>query len=200
MDLVVIGAMGFYLIVLILLTCLTYQWVAKRGSPRGKRRLIATVGFLVVFLVMFWDWLPTVWLHSYYCDKYAGLTVYKTLEQWKQENPGIAETMVRQKPPLLVGTGDKHYFQLNQRFRWEIEYTEKVLWLGHYENRVVDSKTGEVLARYIDFSTGQSGHNLGSFRDFKPWMYRQSCAPLGRSVDGDRFGEIRIAYETLGGK
>ena len=154
----------------------------------------------MVLLVVFWDWAPTVWLHSYYCDKSAGLTVNKTPEQWKQENPGIAATLVRQKPPLQVGAGDKFYLQLNQRFRWEIDQPEKVLWLRQNDERIVDSKTGEVLARFIDFSTGQSGHNLGSFRDYKPWMYRESCAPQGHSVAGDKFGEIRIAYETLGGK
>lgn len=189
----IVGAI--YVGVLITVTAVGYNWNKKSGWTKARG---AIVGFLVITLPVFWDWIPTVLLHSYYCDAYAGLTVTKTPEQWKSENPEEAKTLVRQTPPLQVGSGDKRYFQLNQRFRWETENTEKPLWLRQYESRVVDGKSGAVLVRLVDFSTGISGHAFYSLRDYKFWMYRQSCYPLGQSEGGEKFGEYRLAYQNMG--
>lgn len=46
---------------------------------------------LVMWLIPFWDWLPTVAVHQYYCATEAGFWVYKTPEQWKLENPGVMD-------------------------------------------------------------------------------------------------------------
>ena len=200
MGLVVLFFILLYIAVLIGVTIFGYRWGKSQGWPPRKCWRAAAIGFLIIFLPMFGDWLPTVWLHSYYCEQYGGLTVNKSLEQWKKENPGVAETLVRQKPPLQVGAGDKFYLQLNQRFRWEIEHTEKLLWLRQNEDRVMDSKTGEILVRFINFSTGQGGRGIHGFRDMKPWMYRDSCQPPGGNKSGKKFSELMSAYETVGGQ
>lgn len=176
-----------------------YRFGKKRGWSVGRRRLAATGAFFVILMPVFWDWLPTVWLHSYYCEKYAGLSVYRTPDQWKQANLGIAETLVPQKPPVQVGHGDKYYRPLNQRFRLEIEDTEKLLWLREHQERVVDGKTGEILVRFVEFHTGQS-RRFRSFRDYKAWMYRGSCEPEGQYVNRRKFGELSQAFENLGGQ
>lgn len=149
---------------------------------------------------MFWDWLPTVWLHSYYCEKYAGLTVTQTPDDWRRENPGVAETLVRQTPPLQIGSKDKYYFQLNQRFRWEIEHIERPLWLQEDTYRIVDAQTGKELVRFVNFSTGQHGPSPDSLRDYKLWMKRASCALPDGNMSGDRFSKLRIEYSAIGDK
>ena len=198
MSLVVLFFVLFYLALLVGVTVLCYQLGKRRGWTPRKRWTAAAVGFLIVFLPMFWDWLPTVWLHSYYCDKYSGLTVYKTPEQWKKENPGVAESLVRQKPPLQVGSGDKYYFQLNQRFRWEIKQSGKLLWLSEHQERLIDEKTGEAVARYVDFDTDQRGSSVNSFRDVKVWMRREACEPGENRMRRKKFGILVQQFENLG--
>jgi hypothetical protein len=198
MGLVILFFIALYVAVLVATTVLPYRFGLKQGWTRRKRRLAAAVGFLLIFLPMFWDWIPTVWLHSYYCEKYGDLTINKTPEQWKLENPDVATTLVRQKPPLQVGAGDKYYFQLSQRFRWEIEYTDKLLGIGQREDRVVDGKTGEVMARNIDFWTVHSVRSIQTFRDVKIWMNRNSCQTEGKMVNAKRFSRIEADYASLG--
>jgi hypothetical protein len=36
-----------------------------------------------MYLIPFWDWLPTVAAHRYYCWKDSGFAVSKTLDQWR---------------------------------------------------------------------------------------------------------------------
>ena len=198
MSLVVFFFILLYLAVLVGATVLGYQWAKWRGWPPGKRWSAAAVGFLVIFLPMFWDWMPTVWLHSYYCEKYAGLTVSKTPEQWKKENPGVAESLVRQDPPKQIGSEQAYYMQLNQRFRREAQRSEKPLWLIERQNRTVDSKTGELMVRLINFSTGQSGR-IEEFRDIKIWMNRGSCKREGQAIRRKEFGQLSHRFGTLGG-
>lgn len=44
----------------------------------------------VMYSIVFWDWIPTVAVHQFYCAKDSGFWIYKTLDQWKRENPGEA--------------------------------------------------------------------------------------------------------------
>jgi len=195
MGLVVLFFVVIYLALLVAATAWGYRFGKKRGWPSRKCWSAAAVGFLVIFLPVFWDWLPTVWLHSYYCGKFGGVTVNKTLEQWKQENPGVAETLVRPKTVQQVNTVNGRDFQLNQRVRWEIQWEEKPLWLRQHSERLADIKNGEVIAQYIDFSTGQSRRFTNNLRDFKVWMYRDSCEPEGKSTNRERFSEIKAAFD-----
>jgi len=202
MSLVILFFIALYIAVLVAATVLPYKFGLKRGWARPKCRLAATGGFLLVFLPVFWDWIPTIWLHSYYCEKYSGLTVYKTLEQWTQENPGAAATLVRQKPPLQVGPEDHYYYQLNQRFRWEVQRAERPFGVRRRDDRIVDSSTGTVVAQLTDFSTGIAGPNAPSrgFRDIKVWMNRNYCEGDGNMVSRKEFAQLRLKFETLGGQ
>lgn len=195
MGLVVLLVIVGYLAALFGGPLLAYKWAAKRGWVERKRSLAAAIAFLIIFLPMFWDWLPTIWLHSYYCEKYSGVTVTKTPEQWKQANPGVAETLVAPKNPTQVGAWPKFSRQLNQRFRLEVESKDKALWLKQYEERVVDEKSGETLVRFIDFSTGQSGSRIDHLRDIKIWMRRESCDDQALRK---KFGGLRQEFENVG--
>src|SRR5215470_13824712 len=148
MGLVVLFVILLYVAVLVVATILGYRFGARRGWSTRKRWLAAVAGFMLIFLPVFWDWLPTIWLHSYYCEKQAGLSVYRTPEQWMQANPGITETLIQFRPAPQVGDGDKYYLQLNQRLRWQID-NSRIYWLVafvvQHRERVVDTNTGEVL-------------------------------------------------------
>ncbi len=181
MSLVILFFIALYIAVLVAATVLPYKFGLKRGWARPKCRLAATGGFLLVFLPVFWDWIPT---------------------QWTQENPGAAATLVRQKPPLQVGPEDHYYYQLNQRFRWEVQRAERPFGVRRRDDRIVDSSTGTVVAQLTDFSTGIAGPNAPSrgFRDIKVWMNRNYCEGDGNMVSRKEFAQLRLKFETLGGQ
>ena len=90
MGLVIIGAMALYLLISILVV----TWVISHARKRRKSATRWGLGAaLVMYLIPFWDWIPTAITHHYYCESEAGLKVYKTLEQWDAENPGVLKTL-----------------------------------------------------------------------------------------------------------
>lgn len=156
------------LAVLILLAFILAISLARGFARRNGRSPLGwgLVGFLVVFMAIFWDWIPTVVAHKYYCSTEAGFWVYKTVDQWKAENPGVMETLVanRGAPSARQGDMDNYtdtYF-LNPRFNWVVKHNGQLLFnRWRHEQDVVDTKTNEVLARYVDFSTSQKRPKAG---------------------------------------
>ena len=67
---------------------------------------------------------------SYLCHKNAGQKVYKTVEQWKKENPNIWETM---KQVNWLGEYDKDFIEINK----EINIDNKKYTLSTGGNNVV---------------------------------------------------------------
>ncbi len=132
---------------------------------------------LFMYLIVFWDWLPMEIMHRHNCAEFAGFSQYKTLEEWKGENPGVAETLVPQTGTRSVQKGNRERYLLNQRFAWDIIRTDHRFHIREREERIVDTQTGEVLARYVDFDTDIPAIGLGANRlsDYKIWMMKGSC-------------------------
>ncbi|MCU7850520.1 MAG: hypothetical protein KZQ89_21620, partial [Candidatus Thiodiazotropha sp. (ex Lucinoma kastoroae)] len=207
-----IAFLFFFLLYLAIIAGLA-RWAAKQASKRGysgKKWGVAV--FLLMLGLLFWDWLPMEVLYSHKCANNAGFFQDKTLEAWKQENPGVWDTLGADKLPeeyfvkvkygeknserrfyklpdgteliahynlagkhgstsMLRGDGKQRYW-LNQRFFWETVWTKHFFHVREWEERIVDLKTGEALARYVDFGTnippiGIGGNSLG---DYKFWM------------------------------
>jgi len=127
---------------------------------------------LVMYLIPFWDWIPTGVVHQYYCAKDAGFWVYKTLDQWKAENPGVAETLVANKKPAVA----RNAYVLNQRFDWAIKQERyfPLNYMMREEQQVVDSKTGEILARYVNYSASHE-RRQAEYAGWKFWLDRPYC-------------------------
>jgi hypothetical protein len=175
MGLVIFAAIGSYLLTSIVVV----RWVIRYARDNGMS--VKRWGWgaaLVMYSFVFWDWLPTVAVHQYYCAKDSGFWVYKTLDQWKAENPGVMETLVANKgaPSNYVGDAENYtetYF-LNSRFTWVVKKSGPFpLNRWRREQQVVDSKTGEVLARYVDFSTGNG--NIGGEPELRFWLHSDYC-------------------------
>jgi hypothetical protein len=132
----------------------------------------------VMYSIVFWDWIPTVAVHQYYCAKDSGFWVYKTLDQWKAENPGVMETLMANKGEHDVHEGDMTNFTAthiwNQRFNLIFNKSGPFLvnnW--RHEQIVLDSKTNEEMARFIDFSTGNG--KVGGEPELRFWMHSDGC-------------------------
>jgi hypothetical protein len=89
-GLMVLLAIGLYFVILIFGTYFAYRFFKNRS--RKLAIYSGTTVFLAIFLPVFWDWIPTIIAHDYYC-KQAGFTEFKPVEQWKKENPGVWETL-----------------------------------------------------------------------------------------------------------
>lgn len=155
---------------------ITARWAKDSGRNPTYWALIAGLG---MFLLMFWDLIPTHVQHRYYCATEGGLTVYKTLEQWKDENPGISETLTLIKNPERITTGNTVRRVLNQRFARDTVTEMHPLHLRERNERIVDIKTGEILARYVNFDTDVRGVALTTssrgIRDYKFWLSARRC-------------------------
>jgi hypothetical protein len=172
MGFVVFLVMGVYLAISVIVVAWAISHAKKNGKSIKKWGWGAA---LVMYLIPFWDWMPTVAVHQYYCAKDSGFWVYKTLDQWKAENPGAMETLVEDKQSPFTRNGDDENHTdtqiINQRFRWLTVKHRMVLLFPTYEwkREIVDSKNGEVVARHVDFSSGKG-------RDYlKFWMNIESC-------------------------
>ena len=147
-------------------------------------------GAVIVYMIFFWDWLPTVAVHQYYCATEAGFWVYKTPEQWKSENQGVMEGFVGHglSPTDHVGSDDSYTdkYHLNERFDWVVKHHGKfVLNRWRHEQEVVDVKAGEVLARYVDFSTFHEQPQAG-WSGWKFWVGNEHCEGGAHNEDAIR--------------
>jgi len=166
---------------------------AKR-TGRNKWRW-GLIGFLVVYLPIFWDWIPTVVTHQYYCATEAGFWVYKTPEQWKSENPGVMEGLTTQRVWQHDHAGGGDVVHINQRF--DLVYKkegELFLHRWRWQRKLVDTKTNETLAQYVDFSTG-NGFITSPDIPLKFWMQNGYC--YGGRDKAIKFGELTIQFKGV---
>ena len=82
---------GIYLIISLIAVVIRVKQARKRGYKGWQGGLVTA---FIMYNVIFWDLIPVYAVHSWQCTHNAGFTVYKTLDEWQQENPGVAETLI----------------------------------------------------------------------------------------------------------
>lgn len=176
MGLVVFGAIALYLFVSVAVVIVAARQARKRGRSAWRWGGLAA---LAMYLLVFWDHIPTLFMHKYYCETEAGFWGYKTVEQWKKENPGVMETLVAFKE---VRSTEGAYL-LNERFKWTVQRDGPLpihRWRREYQ--LVDIKTKEVLGRYVDFYTG-NGNIGGPDMPMRFWLQRGLCSDSQNQYD-----------------
>lgn len=188
-------------------------FVATRGAVRFSRKHNRSSslwgGFIALLFLcfVFWDLIPVYGVHHHYCSQEGGFTIYKTIDEWKKENPSIAETLVEtpiEGQPTKEGSITR--YQLNQRLAWEI--TQEKVWHIVYRRKdeLVDLNTLQVLARNIDFHTNYVNPLVRPTTDlnnFKIWLHIPRCAIDYENnkwvVRGDSFGTFQSKFNALQG-
>jgi hypothetical protein len=171
MGFVVFMVIGVYLLISFGVVAGAVRYATKHGKSPIRWGLSAA---LVMFLIPCWDWIPTVVAHKYYCEKEAGFWVYKTLDQWKAENPGV---LLNLEGRSTNTHNEEHEYtethQLNQRINWVIKLRglSSILQISKREESLVDGKNNEVLARLVDFSRGDQR----STGEIKFWLVSSDC-------------------------
>jgi hypothetical protein len=128
--------------------------------------------------LVFWDWLPTVATHQYYCATESGYWVYKTQDQWRTENPGAMEQLTTQQVWPNIHYGDMRNYVSTSTVNQRINYVNKkdgpiMFNTWRHDQAILDSKTHEVLARQIDFSSGNG--NVGGELELRFWLHSDGC-------------------------
>jgi hypothetical protein len=175
MGLVVFAVMGLYLLLSVAVVIGTVRYARKNGR---RAWLWGSSVALVMYLIPFWDWIPTVAMHRYYCAAEAGFWVYKTPEQWMKENPGVMETLHEKRQPIhRMPYGYKQV--LDERFSIETHRTTPLPLITTTvdEQILVDMVTGEILAKSRVISSGAG--NMATEGGFKFWLNQKPCGING---------------------
>jgi len=190
------------LLVLIVLAMLIAVPLAIRYARKsGRNKWAWGIGvFLLIFLPVFWDWIPTVLMHKYYCSTEAGFWVYKTVDEWKAENPGVMEGLISPRispsKQIYTGTGYIITHSLNQRIDWVLKKEGPLpVHRWRWEKSLVDSKTGEVLARYVDFA---SGNGAGSDSELRFWLHADHCDDW--PINSSKYSSFLESFANRDGK
>ncbi len=154
------------------------RWAIRYARNNGKsaKRWGWGAAF-VMYSIVFWDFIPTLAVHQYYCAKDSGFWVYKTLDQWKAENPGVMEGLVANKGAPSTRQGDMENYTdtylLNSRINMIVQQQNVFSWLavGRRERTMIDTQSNEVLARHVDF--GSYNREWGGLRF---WTSIRSCS------------------------
>lgn len=195
----IVIAMVFILLMYALLSaCIIYAGGKVAGwlgyDPIITKKRIKIIWFAPVLIWLVWD-LPTIPLHRYYCATQAGFFVYKSPEQWLKEHPEVTKEDLRPLGDVgwngkfhlgksqyiekreKAGISAKHIYWYNRRIYLDDEF-ERFAWfpIMKYTNNYKDSKTGEVLAKSVKFSSGYApALTAGGISGFKEWLKRQPC-------------------------
>lgn len=204
LGLIVIFAFIAYLLIFIWVTKLVISW-AKR-SQRNPRLWSILAAFFMYNLV-FWDWIPTLLVHKYYCATEAGFWVYKTPEQWRAENSELTfEDLKTFGEKIYVGkmawnfpyqTFEKNpnrsaamvnkRIYLDSDFKWNIA---GILMIHKITSFIVDTKDDEKLAEQITFGSGYGNPMIVSdWQAWKFWLENATC--------DDSIGVHTTGYDTF---
>lgn len=195
-------AFGAYLLISIGVVRWTIRYARNNGRSAKRWGWGAALG---MYSLVFWDWLPTVAVHQYYCAKDSGFWVHKTIDQWKAENPGVMETLVANEgtpsryEQFDHGHEKTNTYLLNERFNWIVKHRDvsSLLLIIRTEQQVKDVKKNEVLASYVDFSAGNSVKDtIGPPGPLKFWLGNRHCS--GGGFDQDDLRNFRDNF--LGAK
>lgn len=202
LTLMVLGSLLLYLLASIAVVISAVSWADKSGYRPGITGLIAA---LVMYNLVFWDLIPVYAVHSYQCKVNAGFTVYKSLDEWKKENPHVAETLTPNENAKWQHDGNITRVPLNQRIVWQT--TREKVWhiVQGKDEKIIDTETNEVLAQNIDYYTTQPSMARGGddLSDLKFWLDVNSCTDKKDKskwlVDGDSFYTLYLKYKHING-
>ena len=128
---------AFYILISVWSVKLAMRQAEMRGIAKWKWGVPA--GF-VMYLLVFWDHLPTLAAHKYYCKTESGFTVYKTLEQWQEENPGVAETLTYEDKINSSRRDNKIIYYMNERFDSTHSQEPVFLSVVRIKSQIIDKK------------------------------------------------------------
>jgi len=166
--------------------------------------------------IIFWDTIPTYFVHSKLCKTEAGLKVYQTPNDWAEKHPAEFLELKENSEGKLhsknstseyVGYEQVYKYLLGRYFVLETRITNGFNYA--YNNRRVKESliykpTGQVMFEVTDFFGFAGSRSIavdgGSFNDYKIWTATGSCERSGGAAekfynDGRSFSDLmKIIY------
>lgn len=199
MGFVVLVALGLYLLISIGVVKGAVVYARKSGKSAIRWGFGAA---LLMYLIPFWDWIPTVAMHQYYCATEAGFWVYKTPEQWKQENPEVTKALDRRREIELYDLKLPNRFWTTQRFYTDVIRTSAFHAVQRTEEVFVDADSKQEISRSINFFRGRSGNVFamgGSLDDFRQALiFGLGNRECSKPSTTDQMNTFRYEFQKLG--
>lgn len=190
-GLMVLLFFAIYLAVSFWITKLAAAWAKKNGR---RSWLWGGLAAFLMYNLVFWDFIPTLVAHNYYCETEAGFRVFKTPEQWRRDNPGIAAEEVKplgkslhEMPyrPLHAGS-TKVVLKINNRIYLDSNYEKNIIAIlpvHRLTSFVADARDEQRLAMLVTYQSGYGNPMTGGdLRGLKRWLSRNNCS---NSSSGD---------------
>jgi hypothetical protein len=175
-----IGLIAIFLILgYILLFALALKYAKNAAIKRGRPPWHFTLpAGIAMYMIVFWDLIPTYAARTYYCTVHAGLNMYKTPDEWIKDNPGMVEQITPIEPRRTLRTSNGFRSRLNERFEFISEI--RPVFFGFVvedKESIMDLKNNNILAERVDYKTGSNSFGTGanSLNDYKSWLYTNSC-------------------------
>lgn len=176
-------------------------WLVARFSGHSGTRswLVGLSIFCGMIGLVFWDWLPMEISHKHYCSNAAGYTQYKTLKDWREENPGAWEAVIPAGQILSPSFGVRGNYTsvLNDRFSQRMTWRNMGFHIVEKRQILVDTESGDVLAQFVDYGTDIPALGLGGneLAHLKFWMHKDSCEEhLRENIRSDKSKFISYSY------
>jgi hypothetical protein len=180
LGLMYLGAAALYFALMFFVVLRAWRIGRANGGSRLKGAGFALVGFLVVYLPVFWNWAPTAIAHRRMCETDAGFTVNVKAEHWIAAHGDDLARLGEVDPNSSTNS------KLTPRGYWrstfmggllatETRDTQSTYWgmpLWRHEIRVIDVSSDRVLAQAVNYA-------LGSPEDARIWLTRRSCFDNG---------------------
>lgn len=208
-GLLVFAVLGGYVLISVLIV-----YRVLRAAPQKKlvAGILAAIVVTLPVTTMFWEYVQTKRTFEKYCREEAKVTIFKTVEQWKKENPGVAETLKpyndknrpEKRPDVKHEQNEENLISeyLNSRFVWVLNKKNlKVNNVFMHTSEIIDIKTGAVMARMVDFSSGYGNPFLGTpygLKSYKVWLSNDKCFSYDRNRN--LFFENIDLFNNIGGK
>lgn len=198
LALVIFGILIAYLALAVYSVRATVRSARASGLSPKQRWLRGGLVALVFYLIPFWDWIPTVVAHEYYCATEAKFEVFKTIEQWKKENAEVLPALRYDANAKSVQIAGYKRFPLNQRIASERKPSEEMFLSVKRESaQIIDLMNSEVLVRYVEFRSGYAPLGVGGDGAWKFWLKRNACDDSEGSF-GSRFTAFSSELTSLG--
>lgn len=178
------------------------KWAAK-NQRSGWWGILA---LFVMYNLVFWDWIPTVVAHKYYCATEAGFWVYKTPEQWMKENPDLTiEDLKTYGEKRYMGkevwtfpflpfdnNPKRHATMINKRIYLDGNYEKSIFGIipiSKHVSFIADAKNDEKLAQQVTFGSGYGNPmTTGGLQGFKGWLKNSNCSGMNAGNEEERTG------------
>jgi hypothetical protein len=193
LGLMYLGAITVYLVVMVI--AIRWGWRAGRLNGRGWAwgAFGGFVGFLVIYLPVFWNHIPVVLEHRRLCAKDAGFTVYVTAAEWARDNQDLKEALRGTDPEQITestviednGLRLVHFGgALVSETKRSVNHRLGVqFW--RVESTLLDARQGTVMTRGV-------GYSVGPKEALRFWLVGMTCS---KEADDYTWASIRYKRE-----